>query len=284
MTINGFRLRIQPWPAGALISALFMAACSPSSNEGALTVDEVVQLPPEEVHFRLESQIEEDRRVCIEEAGFTYVPHVQPRFEANSGVARIWGALITGDDREQVRTHGYGLVAGTIEDSQYFASDPNVHIRRGLSHPEAEAYSKAFERCAVEARERAGFDSDYIQMSIRVTQLVSDLEQTIVADSRLSEPTARWSLCMSDRGHTVRSLSDPRDSIAMRLENVDLGELDLDSMLADEVDLANDDLECRVEAEVDDVLREVREESEARLFELHGDLLTEYHAARNGLP
>jgi hypothetical protein len=266
-----------------------LAACSAGSGPGGVSVGDVVEQPPEAEHQRLQEQIEEDKRACMAEEGFRYIPHPQPRYEVSSSKAQLRGALITARDRAWVETYGYGLTAGLTEANEWFYSNPNVEIQRSLDRAESESYSEAFDRCAIRAQEDAGIDisGEYLELSMQVKQLVGELEEVIVSDPRLAEATERWTECMNERGYSYTLLSDPRDDIATRVYSLmpdtwEEAEKLYSSVSDEELSLAIDDLDCREASGVDDVLPVVIEEVDADFVDRHAELLARYSAIRIG--
>lgn len=279
---------------GCVIIVVALAACSSGSEDAGLTIDDVVELPPDETHRQRWEGIEEHKQACMAEEGFQYTPHVPPRFTANSAKALVRGALIVGEDRERVERHGYGLATGTIESTEFFGADPNRALRSTLSREEDLEYSEAFGQCTTEAQEAAGIDQHYLERSMQMTVLISELETEIISDPRLAGVTEQWAACMNERGHSFRLLSDPRDEIVSRMNAFMPQELEdpeaereetarfYARLLDEELELAVDDLDCREESGVADVLPEVMEEAEAEFLDQHGDLLAEVHAIRSG--
>lgn len=264
-------------------------SCAPGSGDDHLAIDSLVEQPPEAEHRQRWDQIEEHKQSCMAQEGFEYIRHVQPRFKVNSSEGRLRGALITGGDRERVEAYGYGLTAGVMESNEWYTSNPNNEIQRALDPGESDAYTEAFDRCAIEAQQESGIDVNeiYVDLSAQVTQLIGDLEAATVSDPRLDEATERWAECMSERGHRYRRLSDPRDAIMRQLSSLKPDEQEdavrlYENLLAEEVALAVDDLDCREESGVDDVLPKVVQEADADFIDRHRDLLEEYYAIRTG--
>lgn len=273
---------------------VFLTVCSSASESAELTVDDLVEAPPEETFRDRVETIEESKQTCMTDQGFEYVTHVQPRPTVNSAKALIRGALIVSEDREVVEQHGYGLAAGIIESNEFFDSDPNRELRATLSQQESLEYVEVEAACTFEAQEAAGIGERYLDLSMQVTMLISELETEIITDARLAESTEFWAGCMNEKGHAFRTLSDPRDEIASRLnaflpdgsldEEAERAERDVfyASLLEEEVELAVDDLDCREESGVAEVLPEIMEEAEAGFLDRHGDLLAEVYAIRTG--
>lgn len=283
---------------GLRIAALFIvawlaASCSASqggnttTNDTFATLNDVLELPPERQHQETWEAIEENRTECMNEAGFDYVPHVQPRFAVGGSAINARSALISEETREWVEANGYGLTARLIESNAFNDSDPNLATRRALGPGEAELYDAAFRQCAIQAQAEAGFDEHYVEMATELSQLVAELEAEIVSDPRLEDATHRWAECMDNRGHSYQRLSEPRDEIGERLhetqeEKAEEAEASYENLLKEEVALAAADLHCRVEAGADDILSIVMKEADADFADQHRAMLEEYHAIRHG--
>lgn len=283
------RLRV----VALLLAAWLVASCSPPQGEIAPpndifeTLNDVLALPSETQHQERWEAIEEDKRVCMNEAGFEYIPHAQPRFAVGGSAISARSALISEITREWVEANGYGLTARLIESNAFNDSDPNLTTRRALDPGDAESYEAAFSQCAIQAQAKAGFDEHYVEMATELGQLVAELEAEIISDPRLEDATHRWAECMDRGGRSYQRLSEPRDEIAERLhetqeEKTEEAEASYEDILMEEVALATADLDCRIEAGADEILSIVMKEADADFADQHRALLEEYYATRHG--
>jgi hypothetical protein len=75
-----------------LLVVVSVVSCSSDSSSSDLTLNAILELPPEVEHHQRWEQIEEAKRACMSDEGFEYILHIQPRFAVSASATHARGA------------------------------------------------------------------------------------------------------------------------------------------------------------------------------------------------
>jgi len=309
-TLSGLTL------AGLALSGLLaLSACSPAAEDtgptekssplseyfGALYGGD---LSPEEQAARFAEQDrarEELIATCMQEAGFDYIPNVQPA-SLSPGADEY-----EPDDREWVAQYGYGILdsPGRNDDSapgeEYV--DANADHVDSLSESERAAWSEALhgpsEPEDAAAAEDGSYEYDWTtagcfgaaQHEIDGDDPASDEKHKPVMDAlnefysglqsvpELADLDAEWSSCLSDAGYpgfatrydAIGSISEEITAIHETAGVAPVGPTDptFVALKEKEIELALADLECREKTGYTAAFEKVQNELEQRFIDDH---------------
>ncbi|WP_157987469.1 hypothetical protein [Jiangella endophytica] len=201
-------------------------------------------------------QVEELVAVCMEEAGFEYIP-VDP-FGGETGDDPFADAYALPPD-EFAREYGYGMTTlmNPVKDEEQESADPNEAIREGLSEAALEQYHIALwgegvqvsgggavsvepapveggapsapedQGCHGEARAEVYGEDDGQLMGPDFSEfegLFEDLDalrQRIDSDPRMVEASEAWAACMAQAGYSeFDATTDPEDSVMEQMSEL----------------------------------------------------------------
>jgi len=292
VTVRARRTVERRWPAIALAVAIGVAACGGGGGAASTkTLDEQVGLEGDAIQER-QARAENLVHDCMKSQGFDYVP-VDPVAQQ----AALVGARNL-SEAEFNQQFGYGITTLYEQRVQQATSGPNARIRAALGPADQAAYDRAlygddptatfavaldtgdFSRlggCLKQATERVFGGAHLLET---LTSKLDDLDERILADSRMVDAVARWSACMRRFGYDLQAQDDVDDDLKRRLEEIvgppdqtdraplsDSERAALRSLQRDEVVMVRHDIACE-EQNITSVEEKVRAEYE-RDFQSH---------------
>jgi hypothetical protein len=289
--------------AMAAVSLLLPAACGRASSKSP--ENETIGLVEEAVGFSTEGMLARRARAeyivrdCMKAQGFEYVP-VDPVAQR----AELLGAAHLSDEDFE-KQFGYGIT--TLYEqrrAQRKKLGPNEAIRARLSEAERAAYDRAlwgdhpdanfdevldtgdFTRlggCTKQAADQVFGGGEIVRT---IQQKLDELDNAILADSRMVEVVKKWSECMREAGYPGLTEQDEVDTVLKKKLDAIVGPADspgdaepgydkaaLAALQREEVAMVASDVACE-NRYITPVETKVRAEYERDFREKNADLLT----------
>ena len=224
---------VRPLLALAIAFVTVLVACGggDGNDTNAKTLDEQVGLEGDAI---LERQARAENIVhdCMKSEGFDYVP-VDP---AAQQAALVGSRNLSEEEFNQ--QFGYGITTLYEQRLEQATTGPNARIRAALGPADQAAYDHTlygddptatfavaldtgdFSRlggCLKTATERAFGGAKLLET---LTSKLDDLDERILADSRMVDAVKRWSECMRRFGYDFAAQDDVDDTLKQRLEEI----------------------------------------------------------------
>lgn len=232
-----------------------------------------------EVDLEIETEVQK----CMTALGWEYT--AVDRSAIDPGGASVAATAIGGAEADEfAEQYGYGITTnGGIEATGVVgggdSDDPNMAYVNGLPADQQEAYAKDLwgdpgeagadgaitmtGGCYNEASEKVlgpgGFD-----------QLNSQFEEVgklVDADSRVVDANAAWAACMSGKGYSYSTPTDPIDDLFAKYQALGAtpADADLQALQAEELATAKADRACAKEAKLDDAYQQAYADAAAQV-------------------
>ena len=275
---------------GLAAVAIIVSSCGGGSTK-ALVEDEL-GLDREGTIAR-QAKVENMIRDCMKAQGFEYIP-VDP-IAQRTGLTGQTGF----SEDEFEKSYGYGITT-LFEQRRNPPTDPNTAIRNRLSAVDQAAYTKALSGEFADATFAIAVDTgNYSRLGgctrsstetvfggpevlQNLVAKLDELDQRVVADSRMQKAIVKWSDCMRAAGFDLAEPDQVDVVLQKRLDaivgpandlKVDYDKAALATLQRDEVTMVTADKTCELKniQKVDDA---VRKELEATFREQNADLLS----------